>query len=56
MEEFEELMREIDQRWSADSHEYYRLIEHVRKVAPKAADRIELGRQERAARTAKNKD
>ena len=30
--------------------EYHRLIEHVRKMAPKAAARIELSRQERVAR------
>lgn len=50
LEEVEELMRDIDRQWSADMHEYYRLIEHVRKVAPKAADRIELGRSDRLAK------
>ena len=50
LEELEEMLKEIEERRWADSHEYYRLIEHVRTVAPKAAARIELGRQERVAK------
>jgi hypothetical protein len=50
LEELQEAVERINSQWSSDMHEYYRLIEHVRKVAPKAADRIELGRQQRVAK------